>query len=65
MVQELAAAAEANSNQNLAEELRKVLRDIEEALKSQHPSIQNQNLTKLQEKGIINQGVIHNQHNTF
>jgi CRISPR/Cas system-associated exonuclease Cas4 (RecB family) len=65
MVQELAAAAEANSNQNLAEELRKVLRDIEEALKSQQPSIQNQNLAKLQEKGIINQGVIHNQHNTF
>jgi uncharacterized protein (DUF849 family) len=65
MVQELAAAAEANSNQNLAEELRKVLRDIEEVLKSQQPSIQNQNLAKLQEKGIINQGVIHNQHNTF
>lgn len=65
MVQELAAAAEANSNPKLAEELQKVLQEIDDSLKSQQPSIQNQNLAKLQEKGIINQGVIHNQHNTF
>jgi hypothetical protein len=65
LVQELVAAAEANSNPKLAEQLQKVLREIDDALKSQQPSIQNQNLAKLQEKGIINQGVIHNQHNTF
>jgi hypothetical protein len=65
LVQELVAAAEANSNPKLAEQLQKVLREIDDALKSQQPSIQNQNLAKLQEKGIINQGVINNQHNTF
>lgn len=60
MVQELVATAEANSNPKLAEELQKVLREIDDSLKSQQPYIQNQNLAKLQEKGIINQGVINN-----
>jgi hypothetical protein len=65
VVQELAAAAEANSNPKLAEQLQMIFREIDDALKSQQPSIQNQNLAKLQEKGNINQGIIHNQHNTF
>ena len=52
-MQELVAAAEANPHPKINE----VLQEIEKTLNSQHPSIHNENKSKLQEKGLINQGV--------
>lgn len=60
-MEELAAAGKANPHPKLAE----VMEEIKEALKSQQPSIFNYNKAKLQDKGIINQGVIHKQDVTF
>ncbi|MEM1171023.1 MAG: hypothetical protein AAGJ08_18570 [Cyanobacteria bacterium P01_H01_bin.35] len=54
-IQELAAAVEENPHPKLTE----VVEEIREALKSQQSSIHNENKSKLQEKGFINQGVQH------
>ncbi|MBC6455780.1 MAG: hypothetical protein GDA43_23495 [Hormoscilla sp. SP5CHS1] len=53
-MEELAAAGKANPHPKFAE----VIEKIEAALQSQQPSIYNKNNVMLQEKVIINQGVI-------
>ncbi|MDY6805008.1 MAG: hypothetical protein SXA11_14550 [Cyanobacteriota bacterium] len=60
-MEELAAAGNANPHPKFQE----IFGKIEEALRSQQPSIYNDNKAKLQEKGIINQGTIHRQDVSF
>jgi len=60
-MEELAAAGKANPHPKFAE----IMEEIKEALKYQKQSIYNDNKAKLQDKGIINQGVIHKQDVTF
>ncbi|HAX80926.1 MAG TPA: hypothetical protein DCY88_35085 [Cyanobacteria bacterium UBA11372] len=58
---QLLAAAQADPNPRLAEDIQAEMKKLQ----SQQPSIQNLNLSKLQEKGVINQGNIENQTNNF
>ena len=58
---QLLAAAQADPNPRLAEYIQLEMKKLQ----SQQPSIQNLNWSKLQEKGIINQGNIENQTNNF
>lgn len=54
-------AAAATTNPKLAEYIQLEMKKLQ----SQQPSIQNLNWSKLQEKGVINQGNIDNQTNNF
>ncbi|SKB13688.1 conserved hypothetical protein [Planktothrix sp. PCC 11201] len=58
---QLLAAAQADPNPRLAEYIQAEMNKLQ----SQQPSIQNLNWSKLQEKGVINQGNIENQTNNF
>ena len=58
---QLLAAAQADPNPRLAEDIQAEMNNIQ----SQQPSIQNLNWSKLQEKGVINQGNIGKQTNNF
>jgi hypothetical protein len=58
---QLLAAAQADPNPRLGEDIQAEMKKLQ----SQQPSIQNLNRSKLQEKGVINQGNIDNQTNHF
>ncbi|MEO6861107.1 MAG: hypothetical protein ABI180_06145 [Microcoleus sp.] len=58
---QLLAAAQADPNPRLVEYIQLEMKKLQ----SQQPSIQNLNWSKLQEKGVINQGNIENQTNNF